>query len=465
MNSPRPLLPPAVSARPQSFGPAAFGFGPRVFVTLLVGFLWLLPAWWWPRLTPAMFLWDGLVLLAFLTDLAVLPKPAEFEVRRSWEHPPLLGTSCPVTLTVHNLGHPTVLCTLTDQTPASLRKTPPVLALVAPNGQRATVTYTVVPRERGELSLGCLYLRYSSQYAFAERWAVADLRQNVCVLPDLHLARQQALYLVRSRQVEMERRRRRQRGLGREFLGLREYRPGDDFRDLCWTATARRNQLMTRLFEAERSQAVWILLDAGRLLRAEIQEAQTDLRLAKIDYAVNAALALAEVAVQSGDRVGLLAYGRNLQQNVAPGRGPAHLRTLVDCLAHVAGESAEADHARAARFLLSRQSRRSLVFWLTDFAETPTVPEVIECALGVTERHLVVFAAINQPDLTALVAKNPETSEEMYRHTAAVEIALRRKLLLGGLRRHGVFAFELAPGGLASRIVNQYLEIKERSLL
>jgi hypothetical protein len=81
------------------------------------------------------------------------------------------------------------------------------------------------------------------------------------------------------------------------------------------------------------------------------------------------------------------------------------------------------------------------------------------------QKHLVVFAAMNQPDLAAVAEKVPETQEEMYRHAAALEIAGRREVLLRGLRQRGVFAFELLPGLLASSIVNQYLDIKERNLL
>jgi uncharacterized protein (DUF58 family) len=464
-NSPRPLVPSPLASRASSFGRISFAFGPRFFVALLFGFLWLVPAWWAPRLIAAMFLWDVLISFAFLADLLRLPKPEQFELTRSWKHPPSLATLSQVTLAVRNLSGSPVRGDLVDETPASLRSTPPSLSLVVPSAQPVSASYPILPRERGEIRLGRLFFRYQSKLAFAERWAVADLSQTVCILPDLEQARRQALYLIRSRQVEMEKRRRRQRGIGREFESLREYRPGDDARDICWTATARRHQLTTRLFEVERSQAVWIMLDAGRLLRAEIYREDSNLRLAKLDYAVNAALSLAQVATQCGDRVGLLAYGRTIQQNVAAGRGPAHLRLLVDCLARVRAESSEADHTRAARVLLTEQSRRSMVVWITDFAETPTIPEVIEHALQMTRRHLVLFAAINQPDLTALAARIPETPAEMYRHAAAVEIAHRRDLLLRSLRHRGVFACELVPGLLASSIVNQYLDIKERSLL
>jgi uncharacterized protein (DUF58 family) len=469
MSPVQPLIPGEVGARARPLGKLPFGFGPRFFVMLLLGLLWLVPAWWSPRLIGAMFLWDVIIVLAFVSDLLRMPRPEELDARRSWEAAPELARACEVTLNLRNFSGAGVRCFLTDETPAPLRAVPPTLELIVPARDTSRASYKILPRERGDHRLGRLFLRYQSWLGLAQRWAVAEIAQTVRVLPDLEQARQHALYLIRSRQIEMERRRRRQRGHGREFESLRDYQKGDDIRDICWTATARRHQLTTRIFEMERSQAIWIVLDAGRLLRAEVQqEAQQEqggLRISKLDYAVNAALSLAQVATQCGDRVGLLAYGRAIQFNLAAGRGALHLRSIVDCLAQVRPEASEADHSRAARVLLTEQSRRSLVVWITDFAETPTTPEVIEYAMQMTQRHLVVFSAMNQPDLTALAETTPQTAEEMYRHAAALEIAHRRDLLMRGLRQRGVFAFELVPGLLASSLVNQYLDIKERNLL
>jgi uncharacterized protein (DUF58 family) len=263
----------------------------------------------------------------------------------------------------------------------------------------------------------------------------------------------------------MEKRHRRQRGIGREFEALREYRQGDDIRDIYWPATARRHQLTTRTYQVERSQPVWIVLDAGRLLRARVRDEARNLSFAKLDYAVDAALALAQIAAQSGDRVGLLVYGRSIQQSIGPGRGAHHMRSIVDALAQVRLEAAEADHAKAATTLLRMQSRRALIVWITDFAETAITPEVIGHALRMTRRHLVLFTALTQPDLIALTKAIPQTEEEMFRHTAALEIAQRRERLLRGLRERGVLAIDLVPGTLTDSLINQYLEIKDRSLL
>lgn len=465
MNERRPFAPPEAAARLVPFGKLPFGFGPRFFVALLLGVLWVVPAWWSPRMIAALFLWDFFVVAAFVVDLIRLPGPRQIEASRVWEHSPSLATASDVSVTVENFGNAAIRCGLVDETPTSFCDGPPVREMVVAPGGKEQTNYPILPRERGDVRMGRLFVRYQTLFGFAERWAVAEISQTVRVLPDLEQARQHALYLIRSKQVEMEKRRRRQRGQGREFQSLRDYRQGDDRRDICWTATARRHNLTTRVFEIERSQVVWVVLDAGRLLRAQVQQQGTELRLSKLDYAVNAALSLAQVATQCGDKVGLLAYGRSVQQRVAAGRGATHVRTIVDSLSQVRGEASEADHSSAARALLEGQHRRSLVVWITDFAETPTMPEVIEYAMQITRRHLVVFSAMSQPDLTVLAQATPETTTDMYRHAAALEIAHRRDLLLRGLRQRGVFAFELIPGLLASAVVNQYLDIKERNLL
>jgi uncharacterized protein (DUF58 family) len=366
---------------------------------------------------------------------------------------------------LHNYGRRAIFARVTDETSRALRRDPPSVALAATAGGAASAAYEILPAQRGDLLIGKIFVRYQSSLRLAERWAVAETAASVRVFPNLEQAKQQTLYLIRTRQVAMERRRRRLRGLGREFESLREYRTGDEFRNISWTATARRSKVITRVFQVERSQTVWIMLDAGRLLREQIVRGESSLRLSKLDYAVDAALSLAQVALHSGDRVGLIAYGRTIQQNRNAGRGAAHLHSIVESLALVHPEPYEADHARAARALLTEQQRRSLIVWVTDLAETAGTPDVVEYALQMTRRHLVLFAAIGQPDLNERVARRPESEEEMFRYIAAIEIVQRRELLLRRLRQRGVLAMEIMPGALAASLVNQYLDIKDRSLI
>jgi len=460
-----PLGPTSVTARARKQRKLSFAFGPRFFVALLLGFVALGPAWWFRQAIAAMFLWDGVILAAWLWDLLRLPRPAQLEIRRTWEKRPCLGVAACVAVGIQNDGNISIRARVVDETPSQFRSAPPELTLLVKARSSGEARYPVMPAERGDTKLGRIFLRYQSPLGLAERWAVAETQQTIRVLPNLEQAKRESMYLIRSRQAELEKRRRRQRGMGREFDSLREYREGDELRDISWTATARRRHLITRVFQMERSQNVWLVLDAGRLLRAQVREAGDAPRFSKLDYAVNAALSLAQVALYCGDRVGLLAYGRKVQQNLYAGRGAHHVRAIVESLAQVRAEAFESDHGRAVRALLNAQKRRSLVVWITDFAETATIPEVIEYAMQLTPRHLVVFAAMGQPDLKALADTIPTVTADLYRHGAALEISQRRDILLRGLRQRGVLALELMPGMLASSLVTQYLNIKERSLI
>lgn len=451
------LLPEPRLAPAQSWRRWGFGVGPRLVMLVLLGLLWLVPAWWERRALYGLLAWDALLLILFVLDLKALQR-ARPEVSRIWDAAPALSTPAEIRVELRNLGN-MFYVSAQDDVPPSLRRVPPTLDLQCDRWGEARGSYQIEPRKRGDVRLGPMFLRGQSRWRMAECWLRAELSQTVRIYPNLGEAKRHMLYLLRSRQIELERRLTRRRGLGREFESLRDYRDGDEMRDICWTATARRSKLITRQYQVERSQAVCLVVDAGRLLRARVK------KLEKLDFSVNAALTLANVAIYSGDRVALLAYGRRVQQQLPPGKGSPHMRTLVEQLSLVHSEVAEADHARAARVLLSMQKRRSLVVWITDLAETAMTPEVIQAALQVAQRHLLLFISFSEPQIMELLARAPETPLNMYRVMAAQEMSQRRELLLRRLREQGAFALELAPNQVSTAVVNQYLEIKDRGLL
>jgi uncharacterized protein (DUF58 family) len=267
------------------------------------------------------------------------------------------------------------------------------------------------------------------------------------------------MYLIRSRQIALQKRRARRATGGREFDRLREYRAGDERRDVSWIVSARRGHLVTKLYQPERSQTVWLLVDAGRLLRAR-SAGQT-----LLDRAATATIALAQVAMTSGDNVGVIAYGRRIQHRLTPTRGPAQLRRIMEAMSLTHAETVEADHASAAAALVEAQKRRALVVWLTDVAETAGVPDVIEHATTLVRRHVVVFATMQQPELAAAAAVVPTSTPGMFRMLAAQEMVDRRSVLLRGLRQRGALIVEATPESLAAGVVDRYLEVKERGLI
>jgi uncharacterized protein (DUF58 family) len=448
----------------------SFGLTPRSIGLLIAGFIWLVPGFWDKRLTYAMPAWDGLVLLFALLDGLRLPDAADLTTSRSWLNAPALGGETEIELTIENQGRMIVDCRLVDDLPPALVAEPETLRLTAFPHVPAKLRYRIEPKERGDWETGWLYVRYRSGLGLAEHWARARLTQIVRVYPALRTSEEQQIFLARSRQIELQLRRAQQRGLGRDFESLREYREGDDLRDICWTATARRGSLITRQYQTERSQPVWIVLDCGRLMRARVAMEQSPNNSgpapsSKLDHACTTAVALAQLALYSGDRVGLLAYGQNIQQRLLPGRGAAHQRQLIELLAQVHTESGEADHLRATATLNRLQPRRSLILWVTDLAETAMRPEVIDGALQLLRRHVLLFVAMAQPEVEQIAQARPIDLEQMFRASAAQEMAGRRELLLARLHEQGALTLDLNPEALTSSVLNQYLTVKERAMV
>ncbi|MFY9560066.1 MAG: DUF58 domain-containing protein [Terriglobales bacterium] len=453
------MIPELAEGRARPAKRLGFSFGYRFFIFLLIGLVWLVPAFADIRFAYAMIGWDLLLLLAWAADLLSLPKPRALLIRRTWLAPPALSVRSQVRITALNESRSTLHLRILDNLPSSLRSAPPQLELTVRSGQEREAEYTIQPSKRGTAAVSQVYLRYQGPMRIAERWAVAALPQQLTIYPNLQEAKRHAVYLIRSRQIELEKRFSRIRGAGHAFESLREYREGDDFGDICWTATARRGKLVTRLYELEKSQTIWIVLDTGRLMRTRVAS------FSKLDHAANAALALGQVALYTGDRVGLLAYARNIRQRIPAARGSSHLRQLMEALATVHEDEWEADHLQAASRLLRDQKRRSLVVWITDLAETAMTPEVIEAAAALLPTHLVLFVVIGQPDLQAAAARRPTDVDEMYEVSAAQEIVHRRELLLARLRERGALAVEAKSGELAPLLVNSYLQIKQKSQL
>lgn len=123
----------------------------------------------------------------------------------------------------------------------------------------------------------------------------------------------------------------RRGGLGVEFYGVREFRPGEAPRKLAWKAMARRDEPVVVEFEEERATEVALVLDTRR----RAYRGNTAL----FGDAVRAAATLAHHFLRQGHRVGLLQYGHILDW-VFPGYGRRHADRILRELARAQlGES------------------------------------------------------------------------------------------------------------------------------
>ncbi len=119
----------------------------------------------------------------------------------------------------------------------------------------------------------------------------------------------------------------RQGGPGVEFFGVRDYQPGDPLRWINSRASARHpHTLFINEFEQERVADVGLILDARQQSDAHSPAGSL------FEHSIRATAALADVFLNSGNRVGLFIYGRSLDWTY-PGYGKVQRLRILKALA------------------------------------------------------------------------------------------------------------------------------------
>jgi uncharacterized protein (DUF58 family) len=142
---------------------------------------------------------------------------------------------------------------------AHLEQAEVFLPVVRPGG-RAEVTTMRTPARRGPASTGWVEVRSAAPFGVAERRRRLPVQAETLVLPRVFpLGSLAFVEPVPTYETGIHARPRH--GHGPDFLGVREYRPGDPMRHVHWGLTARHGQIMVREFEEERTRRLAIVVD------------------------------------------------------------------------------------------------------------------------------------------------------------------------------------------------------------
>ncbi len=316
-----------------------------------------------------------------------------------------------------------------------------------------------VPLRRGKAQGAALHLRLRGPWGLVWRQGTRELPWNVTVYPSLRTAALRALPTQTQRRRDAGFRNIRRIGEGRLFESIKEWVPGDEMRTIDWKATARRGKLMSRNYEDERRQQVMMVIDAGRLLTAEIDGRP------RLEAAIDAALELAHSAVQHDDDVGLLVFADEVLQYVPPMRGRRALRLVLDALAAVEGRIVEPNYPVAFAYLAARSRKRALTVLFTDVVDRTASDAFVAQAGGLRPRHVPLAVTLRDPALERLATSRSAGLDDAFQRAAAEELLEARETALGDLRSHGVLVLDVLPDGAARGVVAQYEQLKRRALV
>ena len=248
----------------------------------------------------------------------------------------------------------------------------------------------------------------------------------------------------------------RERGAAQEFAALRDHHPDDDWRLVDWKATARRNRLTVRTYEAERSQAVLLCVDTGRLMGATVGG------VTKLDLACDAALRLASHALGHGDRVGCLAFSDRVHADCPPRKGRDHLARCADLLSDARADLAETSLVRCVQHLERRHRKRALLIVLTDVLDTGLAEDVLAPLTVVARRHRVLLVGIRDREIGAFAAAPPLDLDAICRQAVAQEMLRERRAALERLRRAGVATLDCDAEAIGPPLLARYLALTGR---
>ncbi|MDQ6828233.1 MAG: DUF58 domain-containing protein [Gemmatimonadota bacterium] len=410
---------------------------------------------------PALLYIELLLLAALLVlDAWTIPGAAIRLVRRVPETVGI-GDEVPGTYELESLWMQPVTLALHDELPRGVARGATVSGMHAvPKFGGLSLPFSIVGRERGAWPLGTVVLRVRGRLGLIERSLRFSMDDAVSVVPSIAGIRRYRLLSIEHRLHDTGVRAIRRRGEGTAFAGLREYVVGDDPRRIDWKATARRRKLITREFNIEQGQTVLIAIDAGRMMT------QLDEGLPRFEYALSSALVLTDIAVQSGDQVGLIIFDDEIRAFVPATKGAAALTRIRAALIPARPTMSEPDYAAAFRLLAERHRKRSLIVLFTDVIDPRASHSLIAHTARSAARHLPLVVALrNDRLLAAAIPREHPSSTRLYESAAAEELVTARDEALLRMRRAGVSTLDVPPRAMTAALINRYLEIKARAAL
>jgi len=398
------------------------------------------------------------LLVAAIVDVVAGPRASDLSIERRLPAHLALRLPIQVAYDIENRSPHEVRAGIVEAAVRTLRDDGATVVARVPARSRASVERTVLPVARGRDELGRLFVWFEGPIGLLRRRTAFPGRERIRVYPDLTAVERYGSLRVRN-PIEAGLRRMRVRGEGTAFESLREYASGDAFRSVDWKATARRGKLMVAQREVERSQNVLVLLDCGRLMTPRIDGQR------KLDYAVAAALSLASIAALASDRVGVVAFAREILVARAPRSTVASTRELVDALCDVEPRAEESDYARAFTYVRSHLHRRSLIVLFTDVVDAIAQSVIASELAALAKRHVVVCVLMNDAAVQRALGTIPESIDEAYRAQAALDVQQERRVAVARLERIGVGVVDVPATALSVAAIDAYLRVKQRGLL
>ncbi|MBL0271389.1 MAG: DUF58 domain-containing protein [Chitinophagaceae bacterium] len=316
--------------------------------------------------------------------------------------------------------------------------------------------YTLTPLSRGEYYFHDINVYAHGPLQLVRRRFIFPAQQVVKVYPSYVQMRKYQLLAVSNRLQEVGVKRIRKIGHSMEFEQIKEYVRGDDYRTINWKATARKDSLMVNNYTDERSQQIYCLVNKGRVMKMPFHG------MTLLDYSINAALVLANVALVRQDKAGIVTFEKNIDMFLQADKKPTQMNLVLETLYRQKTDFLEADFEKLFSVIRNRVTNRSLLVLFTNFESLESLQREMPALKRMARYHLLLVVFFENTELKQVLDKKAATIEEIYIKTIAEKFMYEKRLMVKELHKNGILSILTSPENLTVNTVNKYLELKTR---
>ncbi len=264
-------------------------------------------------------------------------------------------------------------------------------------------------------------------------------------------------------------------GQGKSFSKLRDYIHGDPLNSIHWKATAKRGHLVTKEFEIEKTQQVYVIIDSSRLSNRISKQDDED-NVASDPYNrkpdtifekyLVSALIIGLVAERQGDQFGILTFDSKVNRFIRAKSGPAHFQICKDAIYSLHPEIVTPNFEELTTYIHLNIRRRALLIFLTNL-DIPVIAEsFINSTKIISKKHLLYVSTIKTHEANQMYTEQaPHTTKQLYSFLGRHIKWQTNQDLIKILKKKGIKFSQFDKEELCLQLISQYMNVKQQQIL
>jgi uncharacterized protein (DUF58 family) len=370
-----------------------------------------------------------------------------------------LGDEQPVKIKVFSKMRIPVFLEVIDEAPYQLQLRNLKLKTQLNPGETKSLSYLIKPLDRGIYEFGNIHIFISTPLNLIQRRITISAKKTVSVYPSVIQMRKYELQVFSKLSLSQGIKRVRRLGHSNEFEQIKNYVQGDDYRSINWKATSRKNELMVNQYEDEKSQQVYCIIDKSRSMQMPFSG------MTLLDYAINSALVISNIALRKYDRAGLITFSNKIGSRLKSESNSTQIKRILEILYKQKTHFLESNYELLYHAVLKTIKGRSLLLLFTNFESHYALQRALPVLRKLNKQHLLVVIFFENSELVNITQIPANSLKDIYTKTIAQNLIFEKKLMVYELKNLGIQCVLTSPEKLSVDTINKYLELKSRGMI